>query len=158
MKTTEYSHRIENHRNTLYRIAYCYVKNEQDALDIVGEAVYKGLIKINRLRDPDQFEGWMNRIVVNTALDHLRSNKRKPTCEALPELLPEEESSLGWEEQIDLYQALDSLEPEERTYIILRFFQELSFREIAEITDKPETTVKAKVYRILKKLRKQLSH
>ena len=154
----EYARRVEQQRDKLYRIAFCYVKNQQDALDIVGEAVFRGLLRLGQLRKQEQFEPWLHRIVVNASLDFLRHRKHDSDCakEDLQEL-PAEKTRLPQEEQIDLYEALDSLPPEERSYIILRFFEELSFREMAEILQLPETTVKSRVYRILQKLRKQLS-
>ena len=158
MGTTEYSQRIEMYRETLYRIAYCYVKNEQEALDIVGDAVYNGFRKLKKLKDPDALEPWMRQIVVSTALNYLRRKKRDSVCvrEDLPELQAGD-SSLDQDAQIDLYQALDQLSPQDKTYIILRFFQEMSFGEIAEALGKTESAVKVRTYRILKKLRQQLS-
>ena len=139
----------------MYRLAYCYVKNEQDALDIVGESVCRGLIRLGQLRKQEQFEPWLNRIVINTALDFLRWKKRHPTCwdEEVPEISYEEDG-LSADERIDLYEMLDRLQPEERTYIILRFFEERSFKEMAEILQLPETTVKSRIYRLLAKLQK----
>ncbi|MDD3347661.1 sigma-70 family RNA polymerase sigma factor [Oscillibacter sp.] len=155
---TEYAQRIQSSRSRLYRTAFCYVKNEQDALDIVGEAVCKGLEALHQLRQVEFFDTWMTRIVIHTALSHLRKHALRPeNNEELPESLPATEAGLTPEESIDLYQALDTLGGSERTYVILRFFEERSFREMAEILNLPEATVKSRLYRILKKLNHQLS-
>ena len=157
MGVAEYARRIEACRETLYRLAYCYVKNEQEALDIVGDAVYIGLKKLKKLRDHEALEPWMRQIVVHAALDHLKKKSKHCTYsdEALPEL-PAAEPPLDRDAQIDLYQALDRLPAQEKTYIILRFFEEMSFGEIAEVVGKTEAAVKVRTYRILKKLRQQL--
>ena len=153
MTTTEYGRRTQACREKLYRLAFCYVKNQQDALDIVSESVYRGLRQLRQLQDADRFELWMQRIVVNAALDHLRKHR----CEPLPEDLPAEETGASAEETMDLYHALDRLPPEDRSYIILRFFEERSFREMSCILDVPESTVKSRIYRILEQLKHCLS-
>ena len=155
---TAYARRVQERRAHLYRIAYCYVKNQQDALDIVGEAVYRGLTRLRQLRDPAQLDAWLDRIVVHAALDHLRKQKHWQDMgeDALPDL-PAEEKDLTPEDTMDLYAALDLLTPEERTYIILRFFEGCSFREMGEILEQPETTIKSRLTRILTRLRGQLT-
>lgn len=143
-------------RERYYRIAYSYVKNEQDALDIVGEAACRALEKLRTLRDAERFLPWMTRIVVNCAIDHLRRSSRLVYMdEALPEPAapspgPEAEDSL------DLYAALDILPPRERSCVTLRYFEELSYAEIGRIMDEPEPTVRSRVHRALRKMRDYL--
>lgn len=48
--------RIHASQDRLYRLAYCYVKNEHDALDIVGEATYKALVSLHTLQRADRFD------------------------------------------------------------------------------------------------------
>ena len=153
----EYATMVEKQREHLYRLAYCYVKNQQDALDIVGESVYRGLIHLHSLREKEKFSAWMDRIVVHTALDRLRKGSHlEPWDEEAAAQVPAAEKDLSAEEEIDLYGALDLLSPEERTYIILRFFEDYSFREMGEILGKPESTIKSRMARILNQLRRQL--
>ena len=159
MHKREYARLVEARREHLYRLAYCYVKNQQDALDIVGESVYRGLLHLHSLREPEKFGAWMNGIVVHAALDRLRKHRpQEPWDEEAVSSIPAAEKDLSIEEEIDLYGALDLLTPEERTYIILRFFEEYSFREMGEILDAPESTVKSRIARILRKLRRQLEN
>ena len=158
MHTWEYARRIQERQQRLYRLAFCYVKHQQDALDIVSESVYRGLIHLHQLREPEQFDAWMDRIVVHAALDHLRKKGRVLLAdEEVLSLVPADEAALSWEENIDLYGALDLLSPEERSYVLLRFYREYSFREMSEILGQPESTVKSRLYRILGKLRNQLT-
>lgn len=152
-KEEQFSEKITEIQNKLYRLAYCYVKNEQEALDIVAEAVYKGYIAYGKMESMTYFDSWMSRIVINTAIDHIRRNQRVTYMEdhAQEFVAPERGASL--EEKMDLYDALDRLIPEERAYIILKFFVNLPFREMAEVLSIPENTVKSKFYRIIKKLK-----
>lgn len=66
---------IENKEN-VYRLAYSYVKNKEDALDIVQDSIYKAMDNLELLKNPDAVKSWFYRIVVNTSLDFLRRNKR----------------------------------------------------------------------------------
>ncbi|WP_440119356.1 sigma factor [Paenibacillus sp. QZ-Y1] len=71
-KEQQFSEKISEIQNKLYRLAYCYVKNEQEALDIVPEATYKGYIVYGKMQSMTYFDSWMSRIVINTAIDHIR--------------------------------------------------------------------------------------
>ncbi len=66
---------IEKQREKLYRVAYAYVKNEEDALDIVQETVYKAYISIDTLRKPKYFNTWLTKILINISLATLKKNK-----------------------------------------------------------------------------------
>ncbi len=79
----EYAEMVINNRQRFYRIAYSYMKNEQDALDIVSEATYKGLVHLKELREADCFKTWMTCIVINTALDSLRKKSKQVTFEKM---------------------------------------------------------------------------
>ena len=61
----------------LYRLAYSYVYNEDDALDIVQESACKAICQCNSLKDPSKLYSWICRIVVNTTMDLLRSRKQE---------------------------------------------------------------------------------
>lgn len=66
---------IEKQREKLYRVAYAYVKNEEDALDIVQETVYKAYISIDTLRKPKYFNTWLTKILINISLATLKKIK-----------------------------------------------------------------------------------
>lgn len=152
-KEEQFSEKITEIQNKLYRLAYCYVKNEQEALDIVSEAVYKGYIAYGKMESITYFDSWMSRIVINTAIDHIRRNQRVTYMEDHMQEFVAPERGASLEEKMDLYNALDRLIPEERAYIILKFFVNLPFREMAEVLSLSENTVKSKFYRIIKKLK-----
>ncbi len=70
----------------------------------------------------------MTSLVIHTALDWLRKNRRLvPTEHEVLDIIPAHEPDLTPEEQMDLYRLLDSLPTEERTYLILHYFEERSF-------------------------------
>ena len=155
MDMREYGERIHASGRRLYRIAYCYVKNEQDALDIVGDATYKALKSLDNLREPDAFDSWMTRLVVSTSIDFLRRRGRCVTApQELLEAAPDEGGLSGLEERMDLYSALDLLPAEDKAYVILKYFEGKTFAQIAGELDVPEATAKTRVYRALKRLRR----
>ena len=61
----------------MYRLAYTYVRNEEDALDIVQESVYKAIKYSGRVRQEAHIRTWLWRIVMNTAVDFIRKNSRE---------------------------------------------------------------------------------
>ena len=136
-----------------YRIAYSYVRNEADAQDILQESAYKAIYHSQKLKQTEFAQTWITRIVINEALSFLRKHKR--------ELLPLDaelevaaaEDAISREETVDLKEAIERLSPEEKTLIILRFFEDKKLEEIAEICGEALNTIKSRLYRTLKKIR-----
>ena len=128
-----------------------YVHNEADALDVVQESACKAIIQCKKLKDTTKLLPWLCRIVVNTSLDLLRNQIKEQPAEELPEAAAEDKY-----EELDLKKALNRLEPENRTVIILRYFEDMKIEDIALVVDENVNTVKARLYRSLKKLRIQL--
>ena len=94
----------------------------------------------------------MSRIVINCACDLLKKQNRFDFHEP-DDSLPAKEEELSVDDRLDLYQALDALSPDEKSLIILKYFEDRSFREISSILNLPESTVKTRLYRIIGKLR-----
>ena len=138
-----------------YRLAYTYVKNQQDALDIVQEAICKALESQHKLKNRDGIKSWFYKIVVHTALDFLRkSNKIVLTEDEILEDIGGSRSDNY--EDTDLMSAIDRLSDENKTIVVLRYFEAMKLQDIASIMNIPESTVKTKLYSSLKKLRIEL--
>ena len=134
-----------------YRLAYSYVHNEADALDVVQESACKAITQCKNLKDTEKLLPWLCRIVVNTSLDLLRSQVKEQPTEELPET-----ATVDKYEKFDLKEALNRLEPKNCAIIILRYFEDMKIEDIALVVDENVNTVKARLYRSLKKLRVQL--
>lgn len=143
---------IIDYKEALYRLAYRYTKQEQDALDVVQESIYKALASLDQLKEPEYVKTWIYRIVVNTALDYLRKNKKY----VYDENIVLEEGYYDQYEDIDLKSALDQLEEPYHTIIVLRYFEDLQINEIAKVLSQNENTIKTRLYAALKKLRIQI--
>ncbi len=132
----------------MYRLAYTYVRNEADALDIVQESVYKAIKNASGVKMETHIKTWLWRIVMNTALDFIRKNKREIAVESFDETGKED-----CYQDFDTLQALQVLTQQEKTVVALRFFEDLKLNEIAAVLGENANTVKTILYRSLKKLK-----
>lgn len=133
-----------------YRLAYSVLHNREEALDAVQTAVCRSLERQDSLRDVGAVKTWFTRILMNTCSDTLRQRSR-----VVP--FPEEGEEPGREdpEPADetLSRRVDALPAEVGTVIKLRFYEELTLKEIGEVTGQNINTVKSRLYAGLKKLR-----
>ena len=143
--------------NRYYRLAFSYVRNEEDAGDIVQNGAYKALRNAPGLKDPEFAETWVYRIMLNECLQYLK----QPKCISMDALQEENAAQPDFHidryPDIDLLRALDSLPPKEKAVVVLKYFEDKSFEEIAVILDENVNTVKSKLYRSMKKLQRLLS-
>ena len=142
-------------QNRFYRLAYSYVQNKDDALDIVQNAICRALERYETLRDAGAVRAWFYRILVNESLAMLRKRKEVPLPDAgTGAEIPYHEK--GYDIQDDLYEQINRLNEEVQTVIKLRFYEELTLQEIAQITETNLNTVKARLYRGLKTLKQNI--
>lgn len=142
-------------RTTLYRTAYAYVRNEQDALDIYQEAIYTAYSTIQKLKHPERFTSWIKKIVVFKAIDFIRKESRHFTTDdaSLFEGLIAQEQEEEILHALDLSVAFNVLEPKVKAILLLRYYHDLSIKEIAHILKIPEGTIKSHINRAQKELR-----
>lgn len=143
---------VLKNKEKYYRLSYSYVKNTDDALDIVQESVYKAISSANSLKNPDYLKIWLYRIVVNTSIDFIRKNK-KITVMDEESLFVFDKGKNDKYEDIDLKLALSELPAKYKTIVILRYFEDLKIEEIAEILNENINTVKTRLYKALEILR-----
>lgn len=143
--------------NQYYRLAYSYVHNEDDASDIVQNGAYKALKSIHTLKQPEHAQTWIYRIMLNECFTYLK----QPKFLSYEKLEEENELDLGsvkdHYEDVDLQNALDVLSQKDKAIIILKYFEEKTLEEIADILEENVNTIKSRLYRSIKKLRKILS-
>lgn len=143
--------------NQYYRLAYSYVHNEADASDIVQNGAYKALRNGHTLNKTEYAETWIYRIMLNECFRFAKQSKFL-SYEAMQE---ENGIDVGYVEDkyanVDLQRALDALPEMDRAIVILKYFEDKTLEEIAEILDENVNTVKSRLYRCIKKLRENLS-
>lgn len=145
---------INKNQEKLYRLVFSYIKNEEQALDVIQNTILKALDNIEKLREEKYLETWIYRIAINESLKYLKKQKKEPTFNIQDyEIYSEEYENKDITDIIDLYKAIDSLKPKLKTVIILRFFEDKSLAEISKITNSNLSTVKTRLYKALKELK-----
>lgn len=146
---------IVTYKEKHYRIAYSYVKNKEDALDIVQDTIVKALKYEHTLHEPAYLNTWFIKILINNCKTYLQKQNRYIDVEdeIIESLDP---PHMDTYRSFELEEALDKLSYTEKTIILLRYFEQLELKEVAKIMDKNLSTVKSTLYRALKKLKVQL--
>jgi RNA polymerase sigma-70 factor (ECF subfamily) len=145
---------IAAYQSYLYKVAFLYMKNEEDALDVVGTTILKAYQHIHKLKNPEWFKTWITKILIRTALDELKKVVYFHDLENVQTASHPPEISL--EEKCDLNSAIDQLSEKYRMVIVLKYFSDLSVHEISYIMNAPEGTVKAYLSRARDELKKTL--
>ena len=153
-KPDAYGQLISEYQKYLYRVAFLYIKNEQEALDIVGDTILKGFQNISTLKNPEWFRTWITRVLINVAND--KKKKIVSYVDFSEELTSSKAEGVSIEERCDLNSAIQELPDKYRTVIILKYFSEFSVKEIAYTMNSPEGTIKAYLSRARDELKKIL--
>jgi RNA polymerase sigma-70 factor (ECF subfamily) len=149
---------VEEHYTALYRYAYRLSGSAADADDLTQEAFCKAQLHLDQLRDPARAKPWLFRILRNEYLHRVRAQRNHP-CLSLDDMsdvpgrLPEPLPPVDPEQ---LQQALNELPELFRTPIILYYFDDFSYRDIAEQMDLPMGTVMSRLARAKAFLRTRL--
>ena len=125
MKQNEFAAKISEHRDSLYRIAFMYLRSEAKALEAVDEAVFKALLTLHKLRRSNYFFTWMCRILINRCRQEIKQQKAAAHSDKIG-LSPSAEISA-----LPLGEALSHLPRELKEPVILFYFAKLSTAEIA---------------------------
>lgn len=147
---------IHEEKERLYKIAFVYVQNEDDALEVFQETVYKAFKSIATLKNNDYFSTWVTRILINTAIALLKKKQKiVPLSQEIIENMGE-----AWhvkrEEQLDLLEAMDEIEEKYKTVLLLRFYEDYTIPQISKFLNCPEGTVKTNIRRGLASLKKKM--
>lgn len=143
-----------------YRLAYGYVHNEADAMDIVQEGAYKAILKSDTLRETAFAATWVYRIMLNEVFQFCRENTKKKSRECAESAglgEPAASESMAYMDFLELYDALGDLETNERMILEMKYFDGLKLWEVAEKLNINENTVKSRLYRAIGKLRAAMS-
>lgn len=136
-----YGQLILEQQGYLYKMAFLYMKNQEDALDVVGTTVLKGYQNIRSLKNAEHFKTWLTRILINAANDAQRKIVYYSDISEVQ--ISERHKGVSLEEQCDIHEAIEQLPEKYRTVIILKYFSEMSVNEISFVVGAPEGTIKA---------------
>lgn len=139
---------LRTHYQQYYRLAFRYVNNEADALDIVQESAYKAIENATKLDDITMVHPWIYRIVINTSISFLRKQKKVEYRETMDDVADDDKYH-----DVKLAHAITHLDTQQQTLLHLRFDQQMKLDEIANVMEMNLNTVKTKLYRTLEQLR-----
>ena len=145
---------VDRYQRAIFNVAYRMVNDYEDAMDITQSAFIKAYENLDKYDPSHKFFSWLYRIAINESLNHVSRRKRQTR------LAYEPGDSLRYDGQVHspadpveesetdamLQGALVQLKFDYRLVVILRHFLSLSYREIGEIIDVPEKTVKSRLF------------
>jgi len=156
---------FETHKDKVYSIAlYFFGGDEALAGDITQQVFLKLFTRIGQFRHQAEFTTWLYRLTTNTCIDEQRKRRRfQPFPESLPEAkvnaLPAAEARFRRLEVADSVRvAIAALKPKLRIAILLKYFEELSYEEIAQVLDCSKGTVASRLNRGHRILAERLGH
>jgi RNA polymerase sigma-70 factor (ECF subfamily) len=153
---------VNRWQQRIHRFAYRYFSSHDEATEITQKTFIRAYKKLNTLEDTEKFSAWIYRIANNLCLDETKraGRRRSASMEALPNHPVAESLAANPDRHVQqselgsiLQIALNQLPAEQRIVVIMKEYEGLKFREIADILDEPENTVKSRMYYGLKKLR-----
>jgi RNA polymerase sigma-70 factor (ECF subfamily) len=170
---------VERHQQAVYRILYRLLRNRQESEDVAQETFLRCYRHLEKFDQDRSFAPWLYRIATNLALSSLRqlSRRRLIAWETCANRISETQtadpgqrydlSSREWPDQgldpeaawereevrLEIAGALKSLKPLDRLIVILRYFEELSYDEIAYIMQARRNSIEVRLFRARQKLR-----
>ncbi|PAF23116.1 RNA polymerase [Terribacillus saccharophilus] len=146
---------VKNESEKLYKTAFLYVRNKEDALDVLQDTIYKAYVSLEQVKQPEYFMTWLTKILIRTAYDFLRK-KRKVIFNDSFVNIQSTENSNDIEDKLDLWNAISKLNKDYQTVIILFYYHDLPIRCIGESLGMSENTVKTNLRRAKGDLKKLL--
>jgi RNA polymerase sigma-70 factor (ECF subfamily) len=150
---------VKIHTRRVYAICYRFTGSDSEAQDLTQEVFLRIFRNLKSFRAGEgSFQVWLGRLTRNLLIDHYRRTRNQRVTDSIEEQLPHVEqgfvsvsrpdSALAGREASEMLQsALARLSPELRETIILRDLQEMEYREIAQVLEIPEGTVKSRLNR-----------
>ncbi|MGE7114486.1 sigma-70 family RNA polymerase sigma factor [Lysinibacillus sp. NPDC047702] len=139
----------------LYKMAYVYVGNEVDALDVVQEVAYRSFKYIHSLQSSIHIKTWLIRITINCATDLLKKRGQFLPYE-MDELEKGEEPHEKLPQKWVMEDIITRLSKEEKDVILLRFYNDYTLSQVSQTLQLKLGTTKTILYRALKKLKQAL--
>jgi RNA polymerase sigma-70 factor, ECF subfamily len=161
---------VERHSRALFRLAYRMTGNEQDAEDVVQEALLRAFRRLEQYDERARFSSWLHRIAANCAYDLLRARRRRDEepwpegldgAEALAEFPAADPAPdrlvLSAEVKKRVTVAMSRMSAQEKAAFVLRHFDGMSIAEIGEALDLETSAAKQSVLRAVRKVRQVLA-
>lgn len=140
---------MERHKQSMFKIAFAYLRCEEDAMDAVSETVLDCFEHLGSLKETKYFSTWLVRILINNCKDMLKQKQKVVSMEAVGALdLPEMSK-----ENREFLEYLEPLSQEERLLMVLYYVWGFRTKEIAQLINQKQSTVKSKLLRGREKIK-----
>ena len=139
----------------LLRLAYVLTGNGTDAEDVVQDALSRALPRWSRISTVDDPDAYVRRMVVNAHVSRWRKLRRREVPVEVVRDRPVP-TGVGAEDRDRLWRACRALPPDQRTAVVLRFYEDLDYAEIAALTGVREGSVRSRVSRGIAAMRHEL--
>ena len=157
---TAFDQIVRRHQKGVWYLVRRYVKRDADASDVTQQAFVRAFKGLATFRGAASVRSWIYRIAINCALSWLRDHRREEPTEIAEDVLTEPNAAparlLGGEQNAKLRAAIGQLPPKQKLVLELRVFDDLSFKEVAELADCTENTAKVNFHYAVKRLRELL--
>lgn len=138
---------VQRYQLPMYRTALGIVDRPAQAKDVTQKGFVKAWQNLDSFNTDYRFFSWLYRIVVNEALNHIRgSNKSVELSSTITNETTPHTRVVETEEKHQIKKAIEKLKPHYKVVIHLRHFEELSYKDIAEVLDIKVKTVKSRLY------------
>lgn len=150
---------MEDNKESMKRVAFAYLKREEDVADAIQDTILDAFEHIQKLRKPEHFKTWLTRILLNNCGAIYRRNRKQPAYDMSAEeyeSYSSQDGPLGVEAQSNLVfqDLLMNLPEDSRMIFQLYFGEQYTVSEIAETLKLNENTVKSRLHRGKEQLRK----
>ena len=142
--------------NDILRLAYSYLKSREDAEDIVQDVLIRFMQSAKSFEEEEHVKAWLLRVAANLCKDRLKSASRQREV-AIPEGYDVADEKKEPQEENDTLQKVMALPDKYRSVIHLYYYEEYSVKEIANILEKKETTIRSLLKRGREKLANMIS-
>ncbi len=143
---------IERNKMTLQRIAYGYFRGEEDVADAIQDTILDAFEHMQELKKPEYFRTWLVRILMNNCNQIYNRNRKSCRLEELPEIA----GDISGTSDVEFHEMLRSLPEDSRVIFLLYYGEQFTTREIGQLLNMKEATVKSRLHRGKQKLRAQM--
>lgn len=152
-----FSKLVQIYLRRIYKTAYFFLRNVDDAEDVCQTTFMNAYRHIKTFNESKPLFPYLYRTVKNTCINQLRKKQSSTLTnpkhlKADPKYSPEQIAENSYSEEL-LHRALDKLPPDSREILMLKYWNNLGYREIAEVLSIPEGTVMSRIFYARKKLR-----
>ncbi len=144
---------IEENKTALYKVAKGYLSSEEDIADVMQDTILSAYEHIGGLKTASYFKTWITRILINRCTDVIRRQSRFVPMEYAKETEASEKDS-----NYEFYELLKELPEDDRIIFLLYYGEGFNSREVAEILNLNENTVKSRLRRGRKKLEQAICY